>query len=245
VTLVAPQVVFAGRCTAGGAQVTLTVSMPTQSYAVPVNNGDWFPSGDQHSPLVYEGSTLVPDLCGGGTISLAAGGTFSTQVLADRAVPGDGVHVRWHYSANGSSGSWSGTAHVQPSNGNPDLAITNDDGVTVLNEGPTSSTTYTIVVTNIGTAAAPAETVTDLQLTNVDSVAWTATASGGAGVAQPAGSGSVSDLVTVPVGGTVTFTVTATGLFPDSSGLLVNTATVGVPPGDPNSATTRLKTRIS
>lgn len=117
VTFVAPQVVFFGNCTSDRTPVMFTVSMPTtQPYPVPSNDGDWFPSGDQQNPLVYEGSIKVPDLCGGGTISLAAGGTFTTQVQTDVPVPGDGVHVRWHYSANGSSGSWSGTAHIQPSN---------------------------------------------------------------------------------------------------------------------------------
>lgn len=114
VNVVAPQVVFDGKCVAGGAAVTFSVAMPTAAYAVSANNGDWLPSGDQDSPLVYEGSVLVPDLCGGGDISLASGGTFSAVVNADAPVPGDGVHVRWHYSANGSSGSWSATAHVQP-----------------------------------------------------------------------------------------------------------------------------------
>jgi hypothetical protein len=117
VTFVTPGVVFDGQCTSGGGAVTFVVTMGTASYAVPVNDSAWFPSGDQQSSLTYEGQVAVPDLCGGGDISLAAGGTFSSVVEATAQVPGDGVHVRWHYSAHGSSGSWSATAHVQPASG--------------------------------------------------------------------------------------------------------------------------------
>lgn len=52
--------------------------MPTQTYAV--TNDQWYPSGDQHSPLVYQGSITVPDLCGGGQLRLNQGGTFSAAV---------------------------------------------------------------------------------------------------------------------------------------------------------------------
>ena len=45
-------------------------------------------------------------------MSLSQGGTFTTTVLSDVGLKG--VHVRWHYSANGTSGSWSGTASVPP-----------------------------------------------------------------------------------------------------------------------------------
>lgn len=115
VTFVAPEVTFQAQCVAGSPGGSFVVSMPTQSYADPFNDGgDWFPSGDQQSSLVYQGQTTVPDLCEGGAISLAAGGTFTAEVQSSVEVPGDGAHVRWHYSANGSAGSWSGTAHVEP-----------------------------------------------------------------------------------------------------------------------------------
>jgi hypothetical protein len=114
VTLANTQVVFQGACTSGGAAVTITMPIATQSYVDAANSSSWYPSGDQHSPLVYEGAVAVPDLCGGGSIRLAAGGTFTTQVFSDVPVPGNGIHVRWHYTANGTSGSWSGTAAVQP-----------------------------------------------------------------------------------------------------------------------------------
>jgi hypothetical protein len=57
---------------------TFTVPMPTQTYSV--TSDQWYPSGDQSSPLVYQGSVVVPDLCGGGQLSLDQGGTFTASV---------------------------------------------------------------------------------------------------------------------------------------------------------------------
>jgi hypothetical protein len=86
--------------------------MPTVVYADPASSSSWYPSGDQHSAAVYQGQLAVPDVCGGGQVVLRNGGTFTTTVQSDVAVKS--VHVRWHYSANGTSGSWSGTSSVTP-----------------------------------------------------------------------------------------------------------------------------------
>jgi hypothetical protein len=71
---------FAVRCVSGAtpSAATFTVTMPTQTYAV--TNDQWYPSGDQHSPLVYQGSITVPDLCGGGQLRLNQVGTFTASV---------------------------------------------------------------------------------------------------------------------------------------------------------------------
>jgi len=75
-----PQVVFTARCVSGRApsSPTITVAMPSQTYSVA--GSGWYPSGDQHSPLVYQGSVTVPDLCGGGAVRLDKGGTFTASV---------------------------------------------------------------------------------------------------------------------------------------------------------------------
>ena len=56
--------------------------------------------------------TSIPDLCNGGLVRLQHGGTFTATVASTDT--SDKVNVRWHYSANGSSGSWSGTRGVVP-----------------------------------------------------------------------------------------------------------------------------------
>lgn len=75
-----PAVTFAMRCVSGATPSlpTFTVSMATQSYTV--TNDQWYPSGDQHSTLVYQGQIAVPDLCGGGQLRLNQGGTFTATV---------------------------------------------------------------------------------------------------------------------------------------------------------------------
>jgi hypothetical protein len=79
-TVSAAQVTFAVACVSGAtpSSPTLTVNLSDQTYTI--TNDQWYPSGDQSSPLVYQGSVAVPDLCGGGTISLAKGGTFTATL---------------------------------------------------------------------------------------------------------------------------------------------------------------------
>lgn len=57
---------------------TLSVPMPNATYSV--TNDKWVPSGDQKSPLVYQGSTTVPNACAGGQVRLNLGGTFTASV---------------------------------------------------------------------------------------------------------------------------------------------------------------------
>ena len=52
--------------------------MPDATYTAP--DSQWYPSGDQHSSLVYQGSISAPNLCGGGKLRLDKGGAFSAFV---------------------------------------------------------------------------------------------------------------------------------------------------------------------
>ena len=110
VELANARVVFQATCVTGSGGGTITIPLSAGPYSVPAGDNDWYPSGDQHSPLVYQGSTAVPDLCGGGKVRIQDGGTFTADVRSTNTA--DTIHVRWHYSANGSSGSWSATATV-------------------------------------------------------------------------------------------------------------------------------------
>jgi hypothetical protein len=105
-------VTFQAQCVSGIGGGTIVVTMPDSFYTDPANSSQWLPSGDQHSPLVYQGSTTVPNFCGGSQMTLKKGGTFTAQLQSTDTT--DKVNIRWHYSANGSAGSWSGTASVIP-----------------------------------------------------------------------------------------------------------------------------------
>jgi hypothetical protein len=84
VTVTNPKVTFTNVHCASGAtptQSSFTVTMPNATYNVTTTA--WYPSGDQSSPLVYQGSILVPNLCPGGTdhrVRLDKGGTFTASV---------------------------------------------------------------------------------------------------------------------------------------------------------------------
>ncbi|MDH3368290.1 MAG: hypothetical protein OEO17_10625, partial [Gemmatimonadota bacterium] len=108
-----------------------------------------------------------------------------------------------------------------------DLAITKTDGVTsVPKNGPL---TYTIVVSNVAGLPTTGASVTDVFPSGVTSVTWTCAGAGGATCGAASGSGNINGvLVTVPVGGTASFTATGTA---SGAGTLVNTATVTAPAG--------------
>jgi hypothetical protein len=75
------KVVFAVHCVSGAtpSAPTLTVTLPSQSYPVE-SNSSWYPSGHQHSSLVYQGEIAAPNLCGGGQLRLDQGGAFSASM---------------------------------------------------------------------------------------------------------------------------------------------------------------------
>jgi hypothetical protein len=74
------KVVFKVRCVSGKppSEPTFTVALPKQFYSV--NTSNWYPTGDQSSPLSYQGEREVPNLCAGGQLNLGEGGTFSALV---------------------------------------------------------------------------------------------------------------------------------------------------------------------
>ena len=112
VQIVNPMVTFQAQCVSGGGGGTIVLPLYDSLITVPQNSSAWYPSGDQHSPAVYQGSIVVPDLCGGEPLTLKSGGTFTADLQASDT--SRSVHLRWHYSANGSAGGWSGTKSIVP-----------------------------------------------------------------------------------------------------------------------------------
>ena len=106
-------VTFAWRCVSGPESGVLVVPITDRSYTDGHNSPAWYPSGDQHSSLVYQGSVSVPNVCGGGPVSFQAGGTFSAGSISSTDTK-DKLNIRWHYSGAGSAGNWSATQSVVP-----------------------------------------------------------------------------------------------------------------------------------
>lgn len=137
----------------------------------------------------------------------------------------------------------SGPCAVGPS---ADLAITKTDGVTSVTAG--GSTTYTIVASNNGPAAVTGATVTDTFPAGL-TCTWTCAApldqrapsrssllpAGVLPSCAASGSGNISDLVNLPNGTSVTYTVNCS-ISAGATGTIANTATIAVPAGttDPN-----------
>jgi LPXTG-site transpeptidase (sortase) family protein len=113
-----------------------------------------------------------------------------------------------------------------------DLSVTKTDGVVTYTPGGT--TTYTIVVSNAGPSDVIGATFTDTFPAAITNASWTCAGSGG-GTCTASGTGDINDNVDIPVGGSVTYTITAT-IRASATGTLVNTATITPPVGttDPN-----------
>jgi len=79
----------------------LAISLPTQTYDDGINSSAWLPSGDQNSPLVYQGSA-VSNVCGTQTGNAPQGATFTAQVCSFDGA--NKVNVRFHYSDNSAGG---------------------------------------------------------------------------------------------------------------------------------------------
>jgi probable HAF family extracellular repeat protein len=112
VSFIGATVTFAWTCVSGPGSGILVVPLANQSYTDAQGSPDWYPSGEQNSPLVYQGSVAVPNGCNGGPVSFREGGTFSTGISSTDTT--NKINVRWHYSGGGSAGGWSGTKSVVP-----------------------------------------------------------------------------------------------------------------------------------
>jgi RHS repeat-associated protein/uncharacterized repeat protein (TIGR01451 family) len=212
---------------ANGSAPALTIQLPAQTINVPINSSGWFPSGDQSSSLVYQGSLAAPDLCGGGVMNDASGATFTTTFFSTDTT--DSVNFRFHYSDN-TAGSWSATVQGVPTpfaktvtsatlTPTLSLGLTSDHPTAI----PGDTITYTATVTNTGAVltvggdfvasdTGPATTTVasywDDIYTSVDGTSWTplvGTAATAAGytpaVAPPASSGLVLALTSVAATG--------------------------------------------
>jgi hypothetical protein len=114
---------------------------------------------------------------------------------------------------------WTGLAAV---------SIDLDDGATTRDAG--TATSYTLTLQNDG----PADlTVVDAQVDNavpagLNAVTWSCLASDNAACGAANGSGNIDTTVTLPLGGSVSFTINGT-IDPGFTGLLTNTASVTLP----------------
>jgi uncharacterized repeat protein (TIGR01451 family) len=178
----------------------------------------------------------VVNLPAGGSVTYTVNATIdasATGILSNTATATVGGGVTDPTPGNNSA---TDTTTLTPQ---ADVSITKTDGQTT--DVPGTTIVYTIVAANAGPSDAPSVTVADTFPATLTGVTWTCVGVGG-GSCTAAGAGNINDVVNLPAGGSVTYTVNAT-IAASATGILSNTATVTVGGGvtDPtpgnNSAT--------
>lgn len=109
-----------------------------------------------------------------------------------------------------------------------DLAVTKTNNTTSVVAGV--ATTYTIVVSNPGPSTAISANLSDTFPAACSFVGWTCTGSGG-GACASLGSGNINQGVSLPPGGSVSFSASCTISASAAGGTLSNTATITAPGG--------------
>ncbi len=170
-------------------------------------------------PLAGNFNDVVTILSGGSltytvnaTVSGTASGTLSNTATV--SVPGGTT------DPNAGNNSATDTTTVNPV---ADLSITKDDGVTTAVPG--MSVTYVIVASNAGPATATNADVDDTFPAACASVSWTCVGAGGGSCTAGPVAGNINDSVSLPAGGSATYTAVCT-LSDTATGSLVNTATI-------------------
>ena len=221
-------------CGNGTAPPPITFALPVQTYSDPAGSPSWYPSGDQASAAVYQGSLTAPDLCAGGIMADAQGATFQATVFSTDT--SDRVNVRFHYSDN-TAGSWSATITASPTPTAKTVlsaTLTPSLGLTLAVDHPSAipgdTLTYSGTVTNTGatltlsgdftasatgTSTATVQSYWDDVATSLDATSWTALA--GTAAAQS----GYTPAVAPPVSSGLSLTAspaTVTGVTYPSSG---------------------------
>jgi uncharacterized repeat protein (TIGR01451 family) len=188
---------------------------------------DWTCAGAGGGSCAASGSGNISD-----SVNLPVGGMATYSATCDIASDASGslvntATVSFAGDGNNSNDSASDTDTLTAS---ADLSISKTDGVTEATPG--GSVIYTIVAGNAGPSDAIDATVSDTFPASL-SCDWTCAGAGG-GSCAASGSGNISDSITLPVGGTATYT-TNCDIAADASGSLVNTASVSFAGDDNNS----------
>jgi uncharacterized repeat protein (TIGR01451 family) len=229
---------------------TITVSNNGPSAVTGASVADVLPAGVTAATWMATGNS------GGGSVSGPTSGSGALATTVNLPVSAS-VTFSFTASINSSAtGSLTNTVTVSPPAGvtdsNPannsasdidtlapgaDLSVTMTDGQ--VSAVPGTSDTYTITVSNNGPSAVTGASIADALPAGVTAATWMATGnSGGGSVSGPtSGSGAMATTVNLPVGASVTFSLTAT-IDPSATGSLTNTVTVSPPVGTTDSSPT-------
>ena len=178
--------------------------------------------------------------CPVGTLANGSTGSFTVTVTVPSGTANGTLITNGNYSiyASGVSALVGPKVQTTVTSGAQyaNVGITKTDGLAAAAWG--QAITYTIAASNAGPLAAPTVTIADTMPAQLTGVTWTCASAGGASCTA-AGSGSINDAtVSIPVGGTVTYTVNANVVAGTGSATMVNTATATVGGGRTDPDTT-------
>jgi uncharacterized repeat protein (TIGR01451 family) len=214
----------------------VTGATVTDTFDAALGTPTWTATGTTGTVFTASGSGHLAQ-----TVSIPVGGSITYAVAVSQvsvAKTGDLSNTATVQTPNG-------TTDPTPANNTAtdvdtprpvaDLAITKTDGTTTYTPG--QGLTYTIVVSNIGPSNVAGATVTDSFDAALGTPTWTATGTTGT-VFTASGSGNLSQTVSIPVGGSITYAVAVSQVSVAKTGNLSNTATVQTPNGttDPTPA---------
>ena len=247
-----------GTATPGSALTyTITVSNTGPSDAPGTVVSDMFPADFTGASWTTAATGGATDTNGNGTGNLSD----TVDLLANSSI----TYTVTGTVSSSATGTLSNTATVTPGAGvtdsNPTTSATDTDNLTPTanltitksdsgggNSSGTTGTvipgnalTYTIVVSNTGPSDAPGTTVADTLPTNFIETGYTSSATPGVSDTNGSGTGAINDTVTLPSGGSITYTVTGT-VSSSATGALSNTASltpgVGVTDSNPTTSAT-------
>ena len=222
----------------GSINYTITVSNLGPSDVTGATIQDTFPASltnvtytSAGSNGVVTGNTLngsgnindTVNMASGSVITYTVSGTVAantTSAITNTATVAAPQGTTESNTANNSS---SHTDEVTPT---VDLVVTKTNNKTIVDPGET--VTYTLTVQNNGPGNVTGAQFVDNFPSSLTNINYTSVASGGASGNTASGSGSISQLLTLPSGGLVVYTVTAT-VSPTATGTISNTASVTAP----------------
>jgi uncharacterized repeat protein (TIGR01451 family) len=210
--------------------VTLGDSLPSN-----VTGATWTSTATGGAAITTNGGTSggtindVLTLPSGSSITYTVNGTLSGTAFGTLSNTATATVAGGDTDTNAANNTSTVANHVVPV---VDLSVTKSDLFNTVAVGQT--VTYTIVVSNTGQTAENGATLTDTLPSNLTNVSYTSSAIGGATDTNPTGSnlsGSFSDTLNLPVGSSVTYTVTGTVANVAAGTLFQNAACVAPPSG--------------
>jgi uncharacterized repeat protein (TIGR01451 family) len=233
---------------------TMTATLVTLTGAVPVSIADIAYVGGLFYSVTQAGQLISINPSTGQVINIGAlngvtNGTFMGAMFGAPNGLYGGLNTGGFYSINLTTGAVTLISGLPGSSNNDgancpaanitfgaNLQITKTDSKTLYTPG--STTTYTIVATNPGPFGAASNTVSDPLPAGVATASWTCAGSGGGTCGAASGSGAINDTnVNLPVGASVTYTLTLT-IPANFSGALTNNASISPGAGTTNSGST-------